>query len=227
MNCTGRSASEQQRLQPLGLAEQQRGPLVGGEAAGEADGEAVGVEHVVGPRDVARSRRPCASPQRRRRSRTKATSAAAAVLGGPPQLVVAGVASEPLPAPRVGLGPVGAARGASGASSISGEIQVSACTPLVTEAIGISSTGTSGHRPANISRLTTPWSAATPLRRPGEAQAHDRHVEPARRARRRAVAEGHEVVDGDAARRPPRRRSTSRSAPGGSGRCRRAPACGW
>ena len=43
---------------------------------------------------------------------------------------------------------------------------VCACTPLVIAPIGTSSTGTSGHRPWNISRLTAPCSRATPLLRP-------------------------------------------------------------
>ena len=50
-------------------------------------------------------------------------------------------------------------------SSTSGETHVGAWTPFVTEPIGTSSVGTSGHSPANMTRLTAPWSAATPLRR--------------------------------------------------------------
>ena len=43
---------QQQGLQPLPVAEQQVGPLVGGEAAGEADGEHARVEGLVGPRHL-------------------------------------------------------------------------------------------------------------------------------------------------------------------------------
>jgi len=50
-------------------------------------------------------------------------------------------------------------------SSISGEIQLCACTPFVIDVIGTSSTGTPGHIPLNISRLTAPCSLATPLAR--------------------------------------------------------------
>ena len=39
---------QQDALQPLHVAEQQRGALVGGEAARETDGERVGVEHFAG-----------------------------------------------------------------------------------------------------------------------------------------------------------------------------------
>ena len=47
-----------------------------------------------------------------------------------------------------------------------GATHVPACTPLVTEVIGISSVGTSGQRSLNISRLTSPCSLATALERP-------------------------------------------------------------
>ena len=49
---------------------------------------------------------------------------------------------------------------------MSGATHVWACTPLVTEVIGISSWGTSGQRSLNISRLTSPWSLATAFDRP-------------------------------------------------------------
>ena len=37
------------------------------------------------------------------------------------------------------------------------------CTPLVTWAIGTSSTARSGHSPCHIPRATSPWRALTPL----------------------------------------------------------------
>ena len=79
--------------------------------------------------------------------------------------------------------------------------QVWACTPLVIAPIGTSSTGTSGHRPLNISRLTSPCSWATPLAAAGEAQPHDGHVEAVSSGSSCAVAEGHQLVEGDAALR--------------------------
>ena len=48
MNCTGRCGSLISSSQSLELAEEQVGPLVGGEAAGEADRQRVGIEHVAG-----------------------------------------------------------------------------------------------------------------------------------------------------------------------------------
>jgi hypothetical protein len=50
-------------------------------------------------------------------------------------------------------------------SSSSRHIQVGACTPLVIEVIGTSSTSKPGHSGWNISRLTTPCSLLTPLAR--------------------------------------------------------------
>ena len=43
---------EHEPLEPLGLRQQERGPLVGGHAAGEADGERLGVERVVDPLEL-------------------------------------------------------------------------------------------------------------------------------------------------------------------------------
>ena len=42
----------QQALQSLEIAEEQRGPFVGGEAAGKADGQGVGIQQVVEPDEV-------------------------------------------------------------------------------------------------------------------------------------------------------------------------------
>ncbi len=77
-------------------------------------------------------------------------------------------------------------------SFISGETQVRPCTPLVTEPMGTSSTGTAAKSCWNISRLVWPWSLRHAVGHAGQAQAHDRHVE--RRARGLAgeVAEGHQ-----------------------------------
>jgi hypothetical protein len=109
----------------------------------------------------------------------------------------------------------------------SGATQVGAWTPLVIEVIGTSSASKPGQRPANISRLTWPCRVETPLarwasrspmtamlkrpgRRPGRSRRRGRGS--ARRGRR-------------AARRRPR--SGGRPVRGRTGRCRRAPGCGW
>ena len=58
MICIGRSGSLTMRGEPIEVAQDQVGPLVGGEPAGEADGEDVGIEDVAGGLDrLRRSRR--------------------------------------------------------------------------------------------------------------------------------------------------------------------------
>jgi hypothetical protein len=47
---------EEQRLQPVGLGKQERSPLVGGEPAGETDGEEGRVQGLVRPGGVDRGR---------------------------------------------------------------------------------------------------------------------------------------------------------------------------
>ena len=60
MICTGLFLAAQDPLQPLDVAEEQRGPFVCGEAAGEADGEGVRIEHFAG---VPQFRRGCFAAQ--------------------------------------------------------------------------------------------------------------------------------------------------------------------
>ena len=50
-------------------------------------------------------------------------------------------------------------------SETSRATQVGACTPLVIDPIGTSEVSNPGHRPANISLLTSPCSTDTPLTR--------------------------------------------------------------
>ena len=80
-------------------------------------------------------------------------------------------------------------------SSISADTQVRAWTPLVTDRIGASASGTPGHSPLNIFWLTRAWSFDTPLdsdasRRPITAMLNGESAPAAR-----LVAEGHEVVE--------------------------------
>ena len=49
MNCTGRSLLFTIAREPFGVAEDQVAALVGGEATGEADGQRVGIEDLLGP----------------------------------------------------------------------------------------------------------------------------------------------------------------------------------
>ena len=93
------------RLQPLGLGQQQVGPLVGGEAAGEADREDAGVERLGHPRH-ARRRRATGERRLAQAPADEADQALAALLAGPPQLVVGGF-GHPRPGVGVGLVPLG------------------------------------------------------------------------------------------------------------------------
>ncbi len=52
MSCTGRVVVGQDAAQPLQVAKDQRGALVGGEAPREADGQRIGIEHLVGSFDL-------------------------------------------------------------------------------------------------------------------------------------------------------------------------------
>ncbi len=102
--CTGRSGSVSSRLQAVGLGEQQRGPLVGGEPARPAERQGRRVEDLVDPVDVglaARHGRTLAS-----RSRTKVDEPLPAQGAYPPQLV-GGRVGEVVPAVGAGLRPFG------------------------------------------------------------------------------------------------------------------------
>ena len=89
-SCTGRSASSTMRGEALGVAEEQRAALVGGEAAREADGQGVGIEDARRPR---RSRRasPCRSAMRAEPRRAIGDQARAAALVDGPELVIGDV----------------------------------------------------------------------------------------------------------------------------------------
>ena len=136
----GRSAFASSRDESLGIAEEQVGALVRGEAAGEADRQRVRVEGRAQParaheaaaaRPSPRDARPTAT---RRRARTRARNRAC-----------------PCPPRR------------RAARSSGSAIHVRACTPFVIEPIGASSTGRPGQRPCHISRDTSPCSAETPF----------------------------------------------------------------
>ncbi len=165
--CTGRSGSSSSAVSRCRVAQHQRQPLVGRHPPGEADGQ-----HV----------------RRRVRSSIQLSSASlsAALLprgaqpppglgdqpgpqrrGGSPR---AAPRRRPRRAPRPAiLGQLlrhrGVLRRPAGQARTSRATQVGACTPLVIEPIGTSAASNPGHRPANISRLTSPCSRLTPLTR--------------------------------------------------------------
>ena len=81
---------EEQGPQPIGLGQQQRRPLVGGEAPGEADDQEARVEDVVGPGRVA-DRHAAVLQRLAQPLPHEADQGVAALVAGSPQLVVAGV----------------------------------------------------------------------------------------------------------------------------------------
>ena len=165
---------EQQRPQPLGVAQHQRQPLVGRHPAGEADGEHVRVEHVVRPAQLGLGRAPRSSHDARTRRRTSLDQLPAQRVASRPQIARrTGPAAAPSRGPPR---PVRARRG-SRARSTRGAAQVGACTPLVTEPIG-TSVGVET-RPQRREHLAADAAvqlghAVGPL---AEPQAHVRHVE--------------------------------------------------
>ncbi len=102
----GMIGREQQATQPVGLREQQRRPLVCGEAPGEADGQRLRVEHAVAPLHV-RGREPARQARGEQPLPHVPRQPAAAVLARPPQLVVAHIV-DALPVARERFGPAGA-----------------------------------------------------------------------------------------------------------------------
>ena len=167
-------ARQEQRLEPVGLRQQERGSLVGGEPPGEPDGERAGVEHGVGPLDVARRQAP--------RHELVAEALAhegdhrlAALLAGPPDLVVASV-GQALPAVGVGLVPLGEHVAGEHVGHVGGHPRV-----------GVDAVGDGGDRhlvdghvgPEVAEHLAADLAVELGhrVRPPGEPQAHHRHVE--------------------------------------------------
>ena len=167
---------QQQRLEPLRVAQHQGQPLVRGHPAGEADGEDVGVEGGLGPAELG-----LGGPAGQR----GLADAAAHLLDQPAaqraadaQRSAAGILSTPskCTAPSTSTGspwlevwvPI---------STSSRAVQVGACTPLVIEPIGTSLSSKPGHRSLNMPRLTCPCSSADAVGPLPQPQAHVRHVE--------------------------------------------------
>ena len=161
---TGRSGCEQQLLEPVGVAQHQREPLVRRHAAREADRQHVGVEGGVDPAELGLGDAAVVRWTSRSRRRASIDQALAQLALDRPD-VGAGDARR-----RRGRTPRrrrrrGRRRARSASSMTSRATHVGACTPLVIEPIGTSASSKAGHRPLNISRLTWPCSSETPLAR--------------------------------------------------------------
>ena len=134
------------RHQPLGLRQQQRRPLVGGETASEADRQRVGVEHAAAEPATHEADEPTAAGDHR-----------------VPHLGGVEVAYD---RPLVGAG---------GRPVVTDHARQQGVDPARRPATAVHAVGDrtdrdlgggrSGQSPLNIARLTEPWSLATPLRR--------------------------------------------------------------
>ena len=209
---------EQQRTQPLRVAQHQRQPLVRRHAAREPDGEHVGVERAV--RSSPARPRSCraASEDARIRRRISCDQPLAQGVADLPQLArrrPCRSPSQPPPWART-AGPTSR----SAISRISRDIQVGACTPLVTERdrhlVRVEARPEVGeHAAADLAVQHRDAVGAL-----AEPQAHVRHVED-----RRVVlgAEREDALDRHAAGMPPRcaatRSRSKRSMPAGTGVC--------
>ena len=170
----------QQGRQPLGVREQQCGPLVGDEAPGEADGEDGGIEDL--------------GAQARAH---EADQSLPSLLPDPPDLVVAEVL-DPGPGAGIGIGPrrqeapgqkvAHLGRDPRGRVHAVGD---RADGHLVRVDVGPQ---VAEHRPAH--RAVQPRDA---IGRAGQPEAHDRHVERGVRRLVRPVAQSHEPVEADPA----------------------------
>ena len=134
----------EQMATALGKTDQQVEPLVGGNAAREADGQRAGIEDARRRLDVSG-----ASPRERRsrieRSRTRSTKLPPQRAAHLPQLGVwNAIDASPTSPRRRGACATRARDGGRAADCIGPAIQLVVCTPLVTCEIGTSSAGRSG-----------------------------------------------------------------------------------
>ena len=155
---------EQQPLEPVGVAQHQRQPLVRRHAPREADRQDVGVERRRRPSRA----RPAATPRcrhdlRSRRAGVDDEPLAQQPLDGPD--VCRTTPGRPRSRRSRRRRPRRPRRGGWRGRRPREPTQVGACTPLVIEVIGTSASSKAGHRPWNISRLTWPCSWETPLAR--------------------------------------------------------------
>ena len=214
--------------QPVEVAEEQGAALVGGEAAGEADRQRLGVEHLVGAGDLGRRgaaalelRLEPARGRRRPAARGGARASATARRRGCGRRASRRCGRSAVP-------PTGRRGSGRRAGPCPATASCGVWTPLVIEVIGTSASGSSGQMACHIFRDTWPCSLLTPL------------VTLARRRASTVMQNGSLVVAWDSA--GPGRgarcgrssscgssagRSSARSAAAGRRRCRPAPACAW
>ena len=163
---------QQERPEPVLVAQHQRQPLVGRDAAGEPDRQHVRVERRRRSRSL-RLARAALPPDSRSRRRASVTSRCAA--SGASARSRRRRRRDAVPAVPGLQRPPAVPRAAS--SRTSRATQVPAWTPLVIEPIGTSAVSNPPHRPPNISRLTRAVQPADAVDALREAHPHHGHVE--------------------------------------------------
>ena len=175
---------------------------------------------------------PRSSHDRRSRARTSSMSSVAQLRADPPQMPRVDLL-QPLPGSGFGQrAEIFAADSSRPSASHCGAAHVGACTPLVIEPIGTSPRVEA--RPQLVEHV--PADPAVQQRHPvgtlRQPQAHVRHVELRRivlGAERHHAVQRHAGQQRDIAPDGPsvEPRSTASPSPSGTGRCPRAPGCGW
>ena len=164
---------EQQLLQPLGVTQHQRQPLVGRHPAGEPDRQHVRVESRRDPTQFGLWR--AALQPRSAQPRTHVLDEQGPQLRpDPPQVTAVDLVD---PQPDTGVGERVRTDQFLAQRQPLGSRPGRACTPFVIDPIGTSSVSKPVHSSLNISRLTLPCSSDTPLARCGKSQTHVGHVE--------------------------------------------------
>ena len=174
----GRSGSSSSALEPLGVAQHQRQPLVRRHAAGEADRQHVGVEHVVDPAELGRRGAALQPRLRAAAPRASSTSRSRSMPLGRPRSSSPATLSTRVPVASASSTSVSAPCLASASSKTSRATQVGACTPLVIERdrhlVRVERRPQAVEHPAADLRRAA---CETPLARWREPEAHHRHVE--------------------------------------------------
>ena len=151
------------RRQPVEVAEDQRAALVGGEAAGEADGQRLGIEHLVGAGDLGR-RGAAALELLLEPAAGEGHQPLAAAFVRPPQLGVGDVLDAlPDGRGRSAVRPTACRGSGRTAGPCPATASCGVWMPLVIDVIGTSASGSSGQMLFHILRDTLPCSLLTPL----------------------------------------------------------------
>ncbi len=226
MNCTGRSAIVEDARQALRVAQEQVRPLVGGEAAREADRQRLGIEHLVGVGDL----RPVDAPPLQLRLQPAAREAhqtLAQALVAAPQLGV-GNARHALPDQSGSSGPRTSAGRGSGRRAARSRSSSTTAVWIAVGDVGDRDLAPRARRARcarHIARETSPCSSLTPLANVREPQRQHRHAERLHAVAGVLPAEGEELVRVEPEIARHRSEVVHASCRAGRRRCRPARAC--